>query len=400
MVDKITKYLTFFFIVVYFLQGVLYESGSMVSQTTKSCILLIGLVFFVKSFGISSKNNVIVFMLLFAILNIIYWAFSVHNYHFVSPIIHEVKDINTINNLISTLFILFLFFITYNLSRANVINDKDMRTFFIVMLLISVVMYFRTLHDFNELKGLQKLNMEITNNGAYNFVHLLPFLFFFHKKRFWQFVFFTVCIAFIIMGIKRGAMICGVVFIFYFLHTQTKRVQLYKKVLLSIGIIAIVSFLSFHFLAGNEYFQMRLETTMIAGGTDASARNWMYPALWNYWLNCGNFFNYLFGFGFYSSYEIIGVEAHNDWLELLTTAGLLGVLIYFGLFHSIYRVTHENFPDSVYKNILYSILLIWFLKTLFSMGYTDLGMFPIFILLGYMCGRKKSVQIKQSKTII
>ena len=61
MADKIAKNLTFFFLVVYYLQGVLYESGSLLSQTFILCIMLIGAVYFLKSFGISGKNKVLIF---------------------------------------------------------------------------------------------------------------------------------------------------------------------------------------------------------------------------------------------------------------------------------------------------------------------------------------------------
>jgi O-antigen ligase len=383
MADKIAKYLTFFFLVVYWLQGILYPSGTAISQYSLLVVFIIGTFYFMKTFAYSGKNIFVVFMLLFTVLNIVYWAFSPHIYY--ASIIGKHE---TWQNLKDILFVFFLFFITYNISRANKISDKEMRIFLIVFAVMSIFMYFRILNETNLMRGGSISNMEITNNAGYLFVHLLPFLFLFKKNKFLQICLLLLCLCFVMMSIKRGAIIISVIFTLYYVYSTTKQMQNFKKYFWIIVILSIVIIIGYQVYDSSDYVQFRVENTLEG---NASTRDFIYSHLWQYWYDSRNMLNVLFGFGFYSSYSIVGIEAHNDWLELLTTAGLLGVVIYLGLFYTIWKETKKDLSDA-YKSVLFSILLIWFMKTLFSMGYNDTYMFPVFILLGYVCG--KNIQIK------
>ena len=98
----------------------------------------------------------------------------------------------------------------------------------------------------------------------------------------------------------------------------------------------------------------------------------------------------LFGFGFASSLSLSGTGnfAHNDWLELLTNYGLLGVVVFFSLFMSASRKLGSNHWDKDKKIILFSILLILGVNSLVYRFYSAEDGFLYSIMLGFMFGQR------------
>ena len=101
--------------------------------------------------------------------------------------------------------------------------------------------------------------------------------------------------------------------------------------------------------------------------------------------------NVIFGYGFAGSLKLSGTGsyAHNDWLELLSNYGLIGVLLYFILFiFAIKEITNKN--RKIDKQILmYTIIGMWFSTTLFSMWYTAITSSIQVILIAYLIGYKQ-----------
>lgn len=77
---------------------------------------------------------------------------------------------------------------------------------------------------------------------------------------------------------------------------------------------------------------------------NVSGRDRIYANIFNGWLDSDNFINLLFGYGFAGSRLLSGSGhfAHNDWLELLSNFGLLGVTIYIVLFYSASKFIRNN----------------------------------------------------------
>lgn len=119
---------------------------------------------------------------------------------------------------------------------------------------------------------------------------------------------------------------------------------------------------------------------------DSSGRDTIYSNLFNAWLN-SDIIHLLFGHGFGSTIYISGGSwAHNDWLELLTNFGLLGVSIYLTLFAT---ATKLAFSEKLYidkRILLLTILTIWFFTTLVSMNYTNTSSIFQTIILAYLIG--------------
>ena len=130
-----------------------------------------------------------------------------------------------------------------------------------------------------------------------------------------------------------------------------------------------------------------MESTM-AG--NMNERDHIYRAIWEKWSTEDSFFNFVFGYGFCSSMDIAGNRAHNDWLEMLATAGLIGEITYICYYINLFR-TRSEISEVRDKRVLDLILLILILKSLFSMSYCSVENMAIFLLLGFVIGRSKNI---------
>ena len=81
-----------------------------------------------------------------------------------------------------------------------------------------------------------------------------------------------------------------------------------------------------------------------------------------------------------------GYLAHNDWLELLSNFGLVGVSSYIFFFYAAYKSIKTPYWSINNKIIFFTVILIWFLTTLFSMGYTSDGGYVRAMLIAYFIG--------------
>jgi len=97
----------------------------------------------------------------------------------------------------------------------------------------------------------------------------------------------------------------------------------------------------------------------------------------------------LFGFGFVGSMKLAnGAFAHNDWLEILSNYGIIGVLIYFFLFYSIIKYAwNREWPKGKRITIL-TIVSMWLMISMLSMWYTSIVTLFHSIILAYLLGSK------------
>lgn len=136
---------------------------------------------------------------------------------------------------------------------------------------------------------------------------------------------------------------------------------------------------------------------MIEG--DSSGRDEIYANIFNAWYNNNSVIHFLFGFGFAGSTALsgVGLLAHNDWLELLSNFGLLGVSIYLYFFYAGYSSIKNQTWNDNRKIIMFTILSIWFLTSLFSMGYTSDGGYYRAVLIAFLLGGSKNIILFRKK---
>ena len=379
---NLSKNLTFGAVILYFAQGALFANDSVVSKLALLIILLLSVYYICKLVVWKIDKNLLFYMwLIFLTINSFYYVVG-GNY----------DDIyySQYRNILSAIMPFFIF---YYLSLKKYLVNKDFLIFFLCLLPLSILNFYVSK---NYLIEEMDINEDVVvNNAAYFFVALIPFIFLWGKRKITAVLMLLISLFFIIQSAKRGALIAGVlasiVFIFYqFFNPGTLKKS--TNLIISSFLIVALLIASYNFYITNEYLISRLQNVE---GT-SSGRDVIYSHLWNHWYGSNNFINYLFGFGFVSTikYSGEGKLAHNDWLEVLTNFGLLGVVVYALAMFSLIIFIYKNKSNKELQFTAMAVLVIWILETLFSMYYTNSNTMLASILLGYLMGKSRQENLK------
>lgn len=378
MKERYIGLLILFLLIVYNSQGVLYGRGGGISQLTLVITHLIGIIYFFKSLLISSRKNLFFkAWTALLVLNIIGFIFTGN----VGNPIH-------FSMLKGVLMSLLVFYPFYYLSSKNLIKAKDLILFLLILLPITISQFYLSAEQILQERISDSTN--VVNNIAYDFVWLLPYVFLVKKQRALSITLSLIVVFFIIQGAKRGAILVGAVgvifYVLYLLRTVSRKNRIRGYFVAIVGLL-VISFYTYNFFIQNEYLIERLQ--QLEQG-NSSGRDVIYANLFNAWYNSDNFLTLLFGYGFASSIFLSGTGnlAHNDWLELLTNFGLVGISVYIVLFYSLYKITFSPYWSIDKKLLLAAIFLMSFSTTLFSMGYTSGGGYLKAVLLAYLLGNK------------
>ena len=261
------------------------------------------------------------------------------------------------------------------------LTKKTLRVCACVFLVLAIIGYLTY-----EQKALQLLVMnkydEITNNTAYSFVALFPFLFLFYDNRLIQYALIICIMIFVISGMKRGAILISSVLLLWFIFRSMKnasRGQIFLM-LFSALVVAIIGIKYVEYLySTSDYFQYRINQTLEG---ESSGRNSLYSVYWNHFLNNDNFLQVLFGEGAYHTENILNLKAHNDWLELLIDCGILGVLLYFIYWYQFLKQWISSNWNPLLFSIMGACFCFTFFRTLFSMSFSDMP-FSLCMIMGY-----------------
>lgn len=366
---------------IYKLQGTLYATGSIISQGILAILLAISAYYaFYVNFSLKTPSVIKalnLFILMLTFYGLIYWLSGVvHIKNGGAP----VGAIGYLKEIYISLLPIYAF---YAFTAKGLITDKTIRMWFFVFIVMATFSYFRA-----EREALQQAAMsgsmaeEFTNNTGYTFLALLPFLFFFNNKKLIQYAGLAYILAFIIMGMKRGAILIGVIILLWFLYRSMKDAtpKMRKRVLLlSVVILIAAGFFVAHMLETSEYFQHRLEQTE-EGST--SGRDVIYSTLFSYFINETTPWQFFFGCGANYTVVVAGNYAHNDWLELAINQGCLGIIIYLIYWVCFYMVWRKSKSHPIIYSSLGAVLVISFLSTLFSMSYGGMSTYATFC-IGY-----------------
>ncbi len=358
----------------YYLQGTLYASGGIISQGILAILLAISAyyVFYVnfslKTPAVIKALNVFILMLTF--YGAIYWMSG-------EVIVkHDGNPIGAVGYLKGIYISLLPIYPFYAFSAKGLLIEQDIKRWFWIFLVIVTASYWRAEQDM-----LQKAFMEgsrqeeFTNNTGYSFLSLVPLLFFFREKRTIQYIALAYIMAYIIMGMKRGAILVGALAIIWFFYQTLKnspRKTRFQVLFLTLVILIAAGFYIVNMYETSEYFQYRLEQTE-EGAT--SGRDIIYATLLNYFLNDTTAWQFFFGSGANYTVVVAGNYAHNDWLELAVNQGCLGIVIYFLYWVCFFRSWQRCKNNSTIYSSLGALLMIFFLSTLFSMSYGDMSIY-------------------------
>lgn len=360
----------------YYLQGVLYPQG-IINRLLQLIMILWAGIITIKSLKYAFKSPFLKVTLCLVLMYCIYggWIIvfgNVPNKYGWAPPTYIYLQVS-----LNSLLPIFLFFYY---TKKGLVNTNIIIRYSIIFLLVSIVMFYK-----NKYSLMEKLNNEeITNNMGYLFLSLLPLAFFFNKRPILQYILLAIIGIFILMGMKRGAILIGSISIVFFLYSSFKSANKKKKigiVLLSIGIIIGGIYYISDMMQTSDFFMRRIEQTLEG---DTSNRDTIYGSIWKTFLNESNIFYFVFGRGADASIGIVGNYAHQDWLETLINNGIIGGLILLSFFvvmaKTAYKQRHR-FPKYMYYSFLL-VLFISFAKTIFSMSIQDMHISQT-LLLGY-----------------
>lgn len=364
------------FIFLYFAQGVIYENGSFIAKISLLIILSISAIYLLKTLLRADKKP------------LFYWAWlfllSINIFGFISGGNYSGTHYSQIKNICIAILPFFAF---YYFSLKDNLQGRDLLIFSILITPIIIANFYISKIDF--IDEFMVDEERVVSNIAYLFIILIPYVFLWGEKKILAIINMLLIIFFVFQGAKRGAFILGMLGVLVFVYYQITSLNPKKRKIgfvVSLVGLTFLTLLIYQFYQSNEYLVERLQSI----DSNTSGRDIIYRNLWNNWYTSDNVINVLFGFGFVSTiyYSGYGLLAHNDWLELLTNFGLIGVSSYLAVFCSIvYFLLYEKMSKED-KTILITILLIASFQTIFSMYYTSSGTIFNAILLGYVFGKK------------
>lgn len=366
---------------VYYLQGALYPSGSIVSQGILLIYLLFGFFCFVKTFGNRVTPRCIMIWSVFFLIHGL--CFLISPKEVVGMKNEAIGRVATFNQFKEIATFMLTLFIGYYYSYKNKTSEKYILWFGIIFFLSSVVQYYYSLSQL-----MIKYGEETTNNAGYTMLTVVPYLpIVFKRKRILGIIMAVVIVALIMWSAKRGALIClagsAIFSLFYYLKTHKVRL---KTIMVIILLSFVVGYFVYQQYLDNEYLQSRMEVTMEG---KSSNRDVAYSQLFNHWLNETNPLLFLFGNGTAQTITVWGNYGHNDWLELLIDNGLVGALVYFAMFITTISYIRKARLSKLNKMSAYLCVLILFMQSCFSMGFSDGGSGVYILLLGVIIGNNE-----------
>lgn len=376
--DNVIIEVLLFCLLIYFSQGPVLPTGTIISQLALSIIILISFYFMLVVLTLKVKHPLFIWawFLLIAI-NIIGYILT-----------FDIIDSNYMDLMKTILISTLPFYPFYFFSTKKRLLKSHLIRFFLIMLFLAILQFYYNEENF--LSALIDDDQNLVNNTGYYFVLLLPYTFLF-KRKLLSYLSIFIILVFIIQSAKRGALIVSlsgsILFLYYQVFLQSSKNFIRNITFTTITLTSIILYLYNYFLS-NDYLLTRLNQIDEGG----SGRTIIYSNLLESWYNSNNIFNFIFGYGFRSSvnYSGTGNLAHNDWLEMLISFGLLGFVIYLFIFISlIYSIFSKNINMNS-RVILICIITMWFLISLISMFYLSITSVFIIILLAYILGSNKA----------
>lgn len=375
---------------IYYLQGIAYASGGMISKLILLIIILISAYYFIDVNIKYITPSFIKILNIFIGLSTIYGflLFIDQTPLFLNSILSA--KIGKFEYLKAIYMSMMPIYPMYAFTKQNLLKKETIQTLTIILLISTTLSYFRAEQEaIRKAIEIGSTREEFTNNTGYDFLSILPLVFFWNKKPILQYILLAYIFTFIVMGMKRGAIIIGLVCLIWFLYRTYKTAGKRNKriiTILTLLIVIIGSVYIIDFYNNSEYFQSRIEQTLEG---DSSGRDNIYGNIWEYFINQDSLLNVLLGNGAMHTIRIAGNFAHNDWLELLICQGLLGIIIYLAYFMSLYKSFKNSRNYVLLYNILGTCLFIMFASSMFSMSYNSLSL-SITLCLGYCCAKQTS----------
>ncbi|MBO6125094.1 MAG: hypothetical protein J6P55_04455 [Bacteroidaceae bacterium] len=393
MTDKhnMIFYTAIMLFIIYYLQGIVYPSGSFLSQICLITYLLIGICCTFHSLFLERADALTYTWGTFALMLSLTFLISPPMVH--GTINEAIGDISTFSQFKESLSLSLTYFIASHVGRNGTITDKHLFVFGVFFFLLAFLRFHYTgitlEHKFDGSVG-------VTNNAAYCIVVTLPFLvFIWERSKLLAGILMLISTSLIIFSAKRGAIVClGASTILALIYYLRKSKFNPTKHITAILIVGALGFFAYKSYQSNEYLMHRVEKT---GQVGLGERNIAYTMLFDHWNNEQDPIKFFFGNGTAQTVNIWGNFAHNDWLELLIDNGLSGGCIYLALFILTYIKIYRSELDFSKKIVCYSAFIIWLCQSIYSMGYSGFDNAILFLLLGLLPSRDETERYQEEE---
>ena len=219
---------------IYMLQEVLYPPG-IINQVLQLVMLLWSIIALFRYMIDSTKYSYSPILKATFLLIVMYTIYGIIHIMYDEP----VNGQYTYYYLQSALNSLAPIYLFYEFTMNGKLTSGRIRIYLPILIVTCILLYYKTENQMLLLKDAE----EVTNNAGYFFVSLIPFLFFYSKRPILQFAFLGVILLYVFMGMKRGAILIGVVGTIMFLYANLKESSGKKKnlfLMLTIIIIVII----------------------------------------------------------------------------------------------------------------------------------------------------------------
>ena len=271
------------------------------------------------------------------------------------------------------------FFPFYYFSQKEILTRKLLIAFFLILLPVLIQKFNQSI---NQLR-LEEMREDVVDNTVYLFIGLLPFVFLFRQKVL-SFLFLMIIWFYMIQSAKRAAIICGMValglIVFEYLYASENKSK-FKRYFFAVLLLFAVGYFGYDLYQQNQYVIDRM-TLMMEG--QSSGRDLLIETLTSFWFQSNRLIPYLFGFGYNASSLHSVHVSHNDWVDMLVSFGLMGIVVYFALFRLLFMQVLQKGWTREKKIILILVLCIAIITSLTSRWYWSTFAYMQILILPYL----------------
>lgn len=372
--------------VLYLLKSIIYPRGTLLSYSINGLYVILTMILTYASMTYTKLPKLLKTYLAFIILLTFYGLLLYLSGETITVKYNGVKTGGS-NYLEAILYSNLPIYAYYYIFKKNYYSLTHFKILAIVFFAVSIVLFYHQQALTIEERSEGRFEDEIINNEAYLFVSLIPLLCIFEKQRIIQFAGVAICFTFLMLGMKRGALLTGtieiIVLLLYHLRNAKRKTKIFVFVISSL-LLYFAYQLFQKMLDKSDLFAYRYQLTLEGY---SSHRDEISSQILLYFQSQMTSFDLLFGRGAMATIKMFDNYAHNDWLELMVCQGVLGVTLYLIFFIQLITALIKE-KESLLKISLFLLFIALFLPTLYSMSYNSVS-FSLSCYFGYIASKIK-----------
>lgn len=354
----------------YSLQGTFYERGGSVAHILLGVIIVISMLFLFSACIQCMLPRVL------KTLCVLFFVWTVYGLYswLVGNGVSWLSDEIYLKNIWASILPVFTF---YLFARKGYLTESGLRKWFVFFVVLALVQYISFREELLAVSledGMERT--EVVNNHGYLILSLFPLLPLWNKRPLIQYLLWGVCMYVIILSMKRGAILIGVISSMWFMlkafKADNRVIRKLWRMLLTIAIVLFAVHFIQELFQYSNLFASRLEGTLEG---DSSGRDTMYQKFLKLLVYQTDVPHLLFGYGADATIRFLDNYAHNDWLEIFINNGLFVGMLYFVFVIQMFVCVRRERKNILCYMMLGLFFIIYFMKTFISMSYNDISFF-------------------------